>query len=126
MPNIPINKGGTTSSGIGTSEPIRTVQELSVRMAQDPKFAKEMKKDPTGTIARVAGTPLETDVWIYRLVVGALGFTIILVIAGSIYLTAMGQGPEGRKVPEVLIAIGSAAVGALAGLLAPSPVRKSD
>jgi hypothetical protein len=118
--------GKPASSRFLTLRPIRTVYDLSEQLERDPELAEEIKKDPSGTIARVAGPPppLQTDVWIYRVVVGALGLTVLLTIAGSIYLTALGQG-DGRKVPEVLVAIGSAAVGALAGLLAPSPTQKS-
>ena len=63
-------------------------------------------------------TPLENDKWIYRIVVGVLGFALIATVVGAIagYLTAQSE-----PIPDVLIAIGSASVGALAGLLAPSP-----
>jgi hypothetical protein len=60
----------------------------------------------------------EKDVWIYRAVVGALGLTVLLTIVGLIVLALVG-----KPAPDGLIALGSAAVGALAGLLAPSPVR---
>jgi hypothetical protein len=121
-----IRKAGTMGGAFRTSKPIRTVLELSNRLERDPALAEEMKSDPAGVIASIAASPLDTDVWIYRLVVGALGLAVLLAIGGSIYLAAMGDGSEGRKVPEVIVAIGSAAVGALAGLLAPSPVRKAD
>lgn len=103
--------------------PIRSVNQLAATLARDPQLAEAVKADPIGTIAKIAGPPLETDVWIYRLVVGALGLTVLTAVVGAIVLAAMGA--EGRKVPEVLVALGSAAVGALAGLLAPSPARRA-
>lgn len=120
MTEEPIRKEGTTANPYRTLRPIRTVYELSEQIERDPRLAEEIKKDPSRAIAKVAAPRLETDVWIYRLVVGALGLIVLLAVAGSIYLTSLGQG-DGRKVPEILVAIGSAAVGALAGLLAPSP-----
>ena len=60
----------------------------------------------------------EKDVLIYRMVVGALGLAVLFTIFGLIALSALG-----KTVPEGLVALGSAAVGALAGLLAPSPAR---
>ena len=58
---------------------------------------------------------------VYRLVVGFLGGALIIVAAGIIYLSLSRVTPT----PESLTAIGSAAVGALAGLLAPSPFSRS-
>lgn len=57
------------------------------------------------------------DIVVYRMVVGFLGSTVLLVAVGTIVLTWKGAG----NVPDVLTALGSAAVGALAGLLAPTP-----
>jgi hypothetical protein len=121
-----IPKAGTRGNPFRTARPIRTVLELSSRLETDPALAEEIRNDPAGVIAKLAASPLETDVWIYRLVVGALGLTVLMAVGGSIYLATIGDGSEGRKVPEVIVAIGSAAVGALAGLLAPSPTRKAD
>ena len=124
MDNDPIQKDGTTKPP-GLWGTVRTLHDLSSRIEKDPWLAEEIKRDPATAIARVSGPPLETDVWIYRLVVSALGLTVLLAVIGAIILTAMGDD-DGRKVPEVLVALGSAAVGALAGLLAPSPGRKSE
>jgi len=66
-----------------------------------------------------AVSPLQYDLWIYRTVVVVLGITIIATVFGGIYL-ALKADPN-IKLPDGIIAIGSAAVGALAGLLAPSP-----
>jgi len=54
------------------------------------------------------------------IVVSALGLTVLLVAIGGIYLAAN----KVTATPEILIAIGSAAVGALAGLLVPTPSSK--
>jgi len=62
---------------------------------------------------------LRTDVWIYRVVVIVLGVTVIATIFGGLGLAFMGN--QNYKLPAEIVAIGSAAVGALAGLLAPSP-----
>ena len=60
------------------------------------------------------------DVWIYRIVVITLGFSVLASMIGGIVLTIQDRQP-----PEILIALGSAAVGGLAGLLAPSPLNRS-
>ncbi|MCB0165717.1 MAG: hypothetical protein KDI79_15910 [Anaerolineae bacterium] len=60
---------------------------------------------------------LEGDVWVYRIVVITLGLAVLISIVGALFLALFGTGQSS----EAMVAIGSAAVGAMAGLLAPSP-----
>jgi hypothetical protein len=62
---------------------------------------------------------MERDIWLYRMVVAVLGLTVVASVVGAIALTMMGE-----STPEVIVALGSAAIGGLAGLLAPSPLNK--
>ena len=110
-------------------EQIRSADELVKRAIVEPGLLDKIKADPTRELQELATKvvkdipprpPLESDVWIYRMVVGALGLVVLSAIIGAIVLTAMKATP----IPEILIAIGSASVGALAGLLAPSPAGK--
>jgi hypothetical protein len=59
------------------------------------------------------------DVWVYRIVVIALGLCVLASLIGAIMLAI-----QDRSTPELLVALGSAAVGGLAGLLAPSPLNR--
>ncbi len=68
-------------------------------------------------IASLAG-PLP-DTFVYRVVVVSLGATVVLTVLGAIAMSFGGKTP-----PDLLTALGSAAVGALAGLLAPSPIAR--
>ena len=61
----------------------------------------------------------ERDIWLYRMVVAVLGLTVVVSAVGAIALALMGQ-----STPEVIVALGSAAIGGLAGLLAPSPLNR--
>jgi len=107
----------TLRTGTGTGS--GSVEELAARVAGDPDLADLIKKDPAKALQNLATpTPLQTDVVLYRIVVGCLGAAVIIALIGSIVLVAFG-----KQAPDVLVAIGSAAIGALAGLLAPSPVR---
>jgi hypothetical protein len=54
---------------------------------------------------------------LFRMVVIFLGTIAVVTVAGALFLSAIGK----PAVPDGVIAIGSAAVGALAGLLTPSP-----
>ena len=66
---------------------------------------------------------LQNDIWLYRIVVVVLGLTlgltVVASIVGAIVLTLSGQSTL-----EVIVALGSAAIGGLAGLLAPSPINR--
>lgn len=67
----------------------------------------------------VAPVPEQTeDFLLYRLLVGGLVAMGLVVIVGGLVLAGLG-----KAIPEGLIAIGSAAVGGLVGLLVPSPVK---
>ena len=79
----------------------------------------EGKKAELINKVRAMPNPLATDRWIYRLVVMFLGLSLLATVGGGIFATVT----TGTSMPEGLVALGSAAVGALAGLLAPSPVR---
>ena len=98
---------------------IVTLEQLAAALESDPALAARVKADPAEAIAGLAA-PLQTDVWIYRIVVGALALAILGSVGGAILLAM-----NGRPVPEVLLAIGAGAVGALAGLLAPSPTGRT-
>lgn len=58
------------------------------------------------------------DPILYRLVVGSLAAALLLTVIGGFILSALGV-----EVPGALIAIGAGCMGALGGLLAPSPVK---
>jgi hypothetical protein len=94
---------------------VRSVGELAERIARDPELEKKIKADPIKTIASLS-TPLQTDVWIYRMVVVVLGLVVLGAMLGAILLAA-----RGGELPQFIVAVGSAAGGALTGLLAPSP-----
>ena len=94
---------------------VKTVPQLAHELRTNPDLVAEFKEDPLKAISRLPA-PLQTDEWIYRIVVLALGVVAVLGVVGAILLSLMGAG-----IPEVLLALGSASVGALAGLLAPPP-----
>ncbi len=80
------------------------------------------KNDPIAAMDNIEiVNPLATDKWVYRLIVIALGLTILITITGVIVLVGIDKVNDGKGVPDVITAIGSAAIGALAGLLVPPP-----
>ena len=70
--------------------------------------------------------PVE-DRWIYRIIVCTLGISSILAIMAIFILAGnFFSNPQVLKTPEGLIALGSAAIGALAGMLVPGSGQNSD
>ncbi len=61
----------------------------------------------------------QKDIWIYRIIVLALGLSVVVSILGAI-----GLAMTGKTIPEVLVALGSAAIGGLAGFLVPSHLHR--
>lgn len=96
------------------------MQQLALRATQDRQLASDLSEDPAGTLNRIAALSQVPDTWIYRLVVIALGSAVLIALIGAIILAKL-DGNNSANVLPLLTAIGSAAVGALAGLLAPSP-----
>lgn len=99
------------------STQIQYVRDLANRVARDPQLADEIKQDPEGALARLAEAIPDTTV--YKIVVSALGLAVLIALVGAIILLWKKDNPD----LAVVSAIGAAAVGALAGLLAPSPAR---
>ena len=78
-------------------------------------------ENPTNTPCQNGKPPC--DIWIYRLVVSFLGAVALTVALGVIVIIGchLEATPTGSSSLGTLAALGSAAVGALAGLLAPNP-----
>ena len=94
------------------------VQTLAERVAADPALAQQLKNDPATALKQLAAAGPVPDTWIYRIVVLSLGAAVLITLVSASILAGIG-----KPIPEGIIAIGSAGAGALAGLLAPSPVR---
>ena len=95
-----------------------TATALAELVRTDPKLQEQVKRDPVEAKERL-GRPLLYDLWIYRIVVGTLAFSILAVIVASTVIVLT----QDADVPDVLVAIGTGSIGALAGLLAPVPSR---
>lgn len=102
---------------------MQTFKQFREALEKSPDLQNEFKEDPLKAVQQFEQQNPLNDVWIYRLVVSALGAVILLIILGVIVLMFNDNIDGDDKVPTIFTAIGSAAIGALAGLLAPSPQR---
>ncbi|NQZ32604.1 MAG: hypothetical protein HRU06_15150 [Oceanospirillaceae bacterium] len=109
--------------------------ELLVKTAMaDPGIMKDLKENPEKALRQLQDQvvnelpprALEQDIWIYRIVVASLSLAVLLVVIGVLIITIFPAVNEAGKIvpvaiPDILTALGAAAIGALAGLLAPAP-----
>lgn len=75
-----------------------------------PEGYVELK--PEGYVSGESPPAYHTDPTFYRIVAVALSLAVLGGVGGAITLTLLG-----KESPEILLAVGSAAVGALAGVL---------
>jgi hypothetical protein len=97
------------------------VDELADKLKTDPAFTDEIKKDPMKALKDAKLLKGRDDPEIYRRAINALGVAVVVGISGSLVLAA-----GGREVPAIVTSLGSAAVGALAGLLAPQAASNEE
>lgn len=95
-----------------------TLYHLIALVLNDPKLSPEDKKSLIDELRK--NNPGTADRWTYRWGIYILGFVSVFAVAGMVSLSAGGQA-----VPDGLIAIGSAAMGGIAGILAPGRATES-
>lgn len=94
-----------------------TTGELATAVRNNPELAKLIKDDPVKVLDEVSSGRIP-DTNVYRIVVISLGTAVLLALVGAIAIALVQQT---NQIPDILVAVASAAVGALAGLLAPQP-----
>ena len=99
-----------------------SADEMVRLVMEDPRRLEALKVNPLPELEKLradavkAAPAYTSDRILYRIAVGVLGALALIAAIGSIVLVSLGN-----DTPEVLVALGSAAVGALVGLFAPSP-----
>ncbi|MDR6517090.1 hypothetical protein [Chryseobacterium camelliae] len=100
-----------------------TFDDFKTALNNNPKLQEEFKEDPVRAAESMVTTnPKDTDSWIYRIIVLALGLSVISIIAGLIVIS-VNKIPLEEQLVTIFTAIASGSIGALAGLLAPSPKK---
>lgn len=96
-------------------------EDFKETLSNSSKLQQEFRTDPIQALNNFnVKNPKETDSWIYRIIVIMLGFSIITIIIGLIALVFRDKEPDNQLI-TIFATISSGAIGALAGLLAPSP-----
>ena len=106
---------------------IKSVRHLKELLINNEDFRNQLINDPEKTLleSETKPGPLGWDKWIYRITVGGL-IAITLTIIISVVIIYEKQNGTAFEVPDLFVAIGSGAIGALAGLLTPTPTEKQE
>jgi hypothetical protein len=102
---------------------VKNMDDFQDQLSSNVSLQNDFKADPVKAAEKINFVSPVPDTWIYRIVVASLGLSILFVIIGVVILS-IREGGNDSKIPTVLTAISSGAIGALAGLLAPSPVKQ--
>jgi len=104
----------------------RSAREMVNIFKNEPALMARLRNDDdpvpvleeAATKAERQTAPWTGDKLLYRIAVMVLGSLALTAAIGSIVLVSLG-----KTTPEVLVSLGSAAVGALVGLFAPAPSK---
>jgi hypothetical protein len=103
---------------------VSSLPALNNLIQSDTDVENAFKENPKEALQKYSNTSFLPDNWIYRIVVGSLGLVVVMITLGIVWRVAFNDTViEDKNIPTILTALGSAAIGALAGLLAPSPNR---
>jgi hypothetical protein len=92
--------------------------DLIAKVSGDARFDHKEKSLILRGLEDRLHPPVGLDRVVYRMVVVFLGLVVTLTVIGGFRLANKSQ-----ELPAGLIALGSASIGALAGLLAPAPAN---
>ncbi len=95
-----------------------TVRALQRASQDDPELVEAMRQDPIGTLRKVGAAVPNNQV--YRMAVWIIGAALLVSLVGAIIM--MLRHPD-QEVPAILVSTASAAIGVIAGMLAPQPVN---
>lgn len=100
-----------------------TFEDFKTALNNNPALQEEFKADPVKAAENLAiANPKDTDPWIYRIIVISLGLAIFsIIITLTIMTMTVTKDDFNPQIITIFTAISSGAIGALAGLLAPSP-----
>lgn len=101
-----------------------TFDDFKTALNNNPALQEEFRENPVRAAENLVTTnPKDTDYWIYRIIVIALGLAVLGIITGLILITLNNLRFDTQLI-TIFTAISSGAIGALAGLLAPSPSKQ--
>lgn len=95
-------------------------KDLAKTLEQDPKQLEAFKENPVQFLEQIKERPIDNK-GVFLTIVIIVGVVLVgSIILGSIIIFR-APDTQNAKVPEFLVSVGSTALGAIVGLLAPTP-----
>lgn len=106
---------------------IKSFKHFQQLYVGNQEFRDNVNTNPEETIlnAKIPDNPLSWDKWIYRITVIGLVLIVITIIISVVIMYGEDETSD-FQVPDLFVAIGSGAIGAIAGLLTPTPTEKKE
>ena len=105
----------------------KSYSELKEAARDDKDIQNEIRNNPEAIGGLEVEPPVYVkDLFIYRTVVIVMGAVIVFSVIAIIIIMIMGGADIDKRIPAVLTAMSSAALGALAGLLVPAPQQQQQ
>ncbi len=101
----------------------KNIDELKTAIKENPDIKTSFSNDPEGFIDRLEVHRPIKDKGVFLIVVAIIGLVLLTAIVLS-SMILFDDANNTNEVPDFLVAMASTALGALVGLLAPSPQTK--
>ena len=99
----------------------KSFNEFKSKFENDTNFQEKIAENPLESIKSInIKSPWSSDKRIYRMVVFFLGIITLTICVGVLILIALDE-INFNEIPEFFVSTVSLAIGAIAGILAPTP-----
>lgn len=96
------------------------IKQVMKNIQSEPKEMALFKEDPVKYLEQIR--PIDKP-WVFIIIVVMVGIVLFTSVVLGSFIIIKAPDSQTAKVPEFLVGIGSTALGALVGLLAPSPSK---
>ncbi len=100
---------------------IKNFAELRSKVAESAILQEQLKADPQKFLEQLEDKPPIAQKGVFLTIVAIVGIVLITAIVLGGIIIFESKDINTAKVPEFLVSMGSTALGALVGLLAPTP-----
>ncbi|WP_348743327.1 hypothetical protein [Tenacibaculum sp. 190524A05c] len=98
-----------------------SISKLKVELDKSPELKQSFLNDPIHFINSVDTKDPIKDKIVFLVIVGIVGVVLLISIILGAVIIFKSSDVSKAKVPEFIVSIGSTALGAIVGLLAPTP-----
>ncbi|UPT71570.1 MAG: hypothetical protein M0D53_04190 [Flavobacterium sp. JAD_PAG50586_2] len=101
----------------------KSISNLVEKLNDSAELKQKFENNPMDFLETVSEEPPIANKWVFLTIVIIVGTCLLtsIILGGIIIFDVSADDRQNAKVPEFLVSIGATALGALVGLLSPSP-----